>query len=262
MKEVSFSSRLKIQVKVSDIDNMTIPWKLVAIILLTIWIKETEQCLALYPMDKLSEYERQAKEMEEIQKKLEELYEKQAALYQEELELIADEPEFFAENKPDSFKITEILPEGGEHVEYGEITSNSILADEEEYPEYPPAQDNADYDYTEFEVITANITEADESEEYDGEEYEDYYGEFFPVETHNKRDAGEVLEGLVESGGKLLSGNLVGSLTSFLKTLAKPVFQYFIKSDNDHAMTKFTHRVLPETGFKGSPKAIEISRAA
>ena len=51
-------------------------------------------------------------------------------------------------------------------------------------------------------------------------------------------------------------------MTKFLMSLAKPVFSYFIKSNNDHAMTKFTHRVLPETGFSNSPKAVEISRAA
>ena len=55
---------------------------------------------------------------------------------------------------------------------------------------------------------------------------------------------------------------MVGSITSFLKTLAKPVFHYFIKSDNDKAMTKFTHRLLPETGFKGSSNALVISKAA
>ena len=207
------------------------------------WIKVTEQCLALYPMDKIRDYEKQVKEMEETQKILEELYENQTALYKEESELTTNEPEFYSEDKSDLHELPEILPE-------------------EEYPEYPPPQANTDYDYTKFEVITANTTEDDEIEEIYGEEYEDYYGEFFPVEAREKRDAGEVLEGLMESGGKLLNGNMVGSLTSFLKTLAKPVFQYFIKSDNDHAMTKFTHRVLPETGFKGSPKVIEISRAA
>ena len=84
---------------------------------------------------------------------------------------------------------------------------------------YPPAQDDTDYDYTEFEVITADITD----KEFDGEDYEDYYGEFFPKEPRDKRDVGEVLEGLVDSGEKLFSGNMVGSITSFLKTLAKPV---------------------------------------
>merc|ERR1712002_569512 len=68
--------------------------------------------------------------------------------------------------------------------------------------------------------------------------------------------------GLVDSGEKLLSGNMVGSITTFLKTLAKPVFHYFVKSDNDNAMTKFTHRMLPETDLKHSPNALMISKNA
>ena len=34
-------------------NNNTIPWKLVAAILLTLWIQKTEQCLVIYPMDKI-----------------------------------------------------------------------------------------------------------------------------------------------------------------------------------------------------------------
>ena len=187
--------------------------------------------------------------MEEIQKVLEELHENKTALYEEERRLRADEPDFFSGDD-----ITELLPEEN-------ILDKKLPLKDEEYPEYPPPQADPDYDYSEFEPDTINSSEI-EDEDYQGEEYEDYYEEYFPAETRDKRDAAEVLEGVFEAGGKLLNGNMVGSLTTFLKTLAKPVFSYFIKSDNDHAMTKFTHRVLPETGFSSSPKAIEISRAA
>ena len=55
---------------------------------------------------------------------------------------------------------------------------------------------------------------------------------------------------------------MVGSITTFLKTLTKPVFHYFIRSDNDNAMAKFTHRILPETGFKHAPGALMIRKNA
>merc|ERR1712112_296011 len=96
----------------------------------------------------------------------------------------------------------------------------------------------------------------------DGEEYEEFYGEYFPNEKRDKRDTTDVIDGLVDSGEKLLSGNMVGSITTFLKTLAKPEFHYFVKSDNDNAMTKFTHRMLPETDFRHSPNALMISKNA
>ena len=100
----------------------------------------------------------------------------------------------------------------------------------------------------------------DEDDTYLGEEYDDYHGEYFP--KRDKRDAGEFLNGVMESGEKLMDVNIFGSVTTFAKTLLKPIFHYFIKSDNDEAMTRFTHRILPETGFKGSSNSMIILKAA
>ena len=201
----------------------------------------------LYRTDKIEDYQRHVREMKEIQEILEELHENKTALYEEEQRLRANEPEFFSETD-----VTELLQEDEEKL----LSSDNLLMDED-YPVYPPPEEDTEYE--EFELIETNSTV---DEDYYGEDYEDYYGEYFPAEVREKRDTAAVMEGLFETGGKLLSGNVVGSLTTFLKTLATPIFSYFIKSDNDHAMSKFTHRVLPETGFSGSSKAIEISRAA
>merc|ERR1712121_197709 len=126
---------------------------------------------------------------------------------------------------------------------------------DEDYPEFPAIENDEDYDYSEFENITTQGPDDDDEDEdvYDDEKYEEFYGEYFPNEKRDKRDTAEVIDGLVDSGEKLLSGNMMGSITTFLKTLAKPVFHYFIKSDNDNAMTKFTHRMLPETGSNTRP---------
>ena len=132
-----------------------------------------------------------------------------------------------------------------------------------DYPEFPAIEEDEDYDYSEFENITMQeLVEVEEQDVYNDEKYEEFYEEFFPNEKRDKRDTAEVIEGLVESGEKLISGNMVGSITTFLKTLAKPVFHYFIKSDNDNTMTKFMHRILPETGFKHAPSALMISKNA
>ena len=136
-------------------------------------------------MDKISDYKKQMEEMEEIQKVLEELHENKTALYEEERRLRANEPEFFPEAD-----FTELFPEGEE-----DIMDEEAPLKDEEYPVYPPPQADSDYDYTEFELITANSSRIEE-EDYYGEEYEDYYGEYFPAETRDKRDTTEVLEGL------------------------------------------------------------------
>ena len=219
MKDFSFSSILKISVKVNN-NTMTMSWKLLAAILLMMWIQETEQCLVLYPMDKIRMHRKQAKEIEEQQQRIKELTEKQTALYQEERELFAREPEYFPEEKPNVTDVPDFLPK-----EHGAL-GDKVLTEDEDYPVYPPAENDTDYDYTEFKVIAADFTE----EKFEGEDYEDYYGEFFPNELRDKRDVGEIMECLMDSGEKLFSGNMVGSITSFLKTLAKPVYHYFIKT--------------------------------
>ena len=211
--------------------------------------------------------------LHQISQEIQEYKQKQKELYQEEQKLIEEEPEYFTEKQgnSDNMDFTELLPEEYGYSGNSEFINpdllekeNNEMHDDAEYPEFPQIEEDKDYDYSEFSVITQEetaVTETDDEEEYSGEEYEEFYGEYFP-KKRDKRDAGELMEGLLESGEKLLSGNMVGSITTFLKTLSKPVFHYFIKSDNDKAMTKFTHRLLPETGFKGSLNALVISKAA
>ena len=96
----------------------------------------------------------------------------------------------------------------------------------------------------------------------DGPEFDEYYGEFCPKEYRIKRDAaGDFLGGIVQTGERLLEGNIGGSITSFLKTVARPIYHYFIKSDNDPAMEKFTNRFVPETNFQGASNAIVMQGA-
>ena len=97
----------------------------------------------------------------------------------------------------------------------------------------------------------------------DGPEFDDFYGEFCPKEYRAKRDAtGDFLGGILQTGEKLLEGNIGGSITTFLKTVARPVYHYFIQSDNDPAMEKFTNRFVPETSFRGASNAITMQGAA
>ena len=228
---------------------MTNSWKFNAIFILIMWINITKECLVLYPVKKIWIYEEQEARAKRTQKFFAELRKNRTSLYEEEQEIRAEEPDFFAGSE-----ITEPLLEDN-------ILDKNIALGEEEYPEYPPPQADSDYDFSEIESATGNTLQL-EKEDYYGEEYEDYHEKYFPLETREKRDTAEILHGVLNAGEKLLNGNMVGSLTSFLTTLAKPIYSYFIKSDNDHAMTRFTHRVVPETGFGSSPKAIEISRAA
>ena len=96
----------------------------------------------------------------------------------------------------------------------------------------------------------------------DGPEFDDFYGEFCPKEYRTKRDtAGDFLGGIVQTGERLLEGNIGGSITTFLKTVARPIYHYFIQSDNDPAMEKFTNRFVPETNFEGASNAIVMQGA-
>ena len=96
----------------------------------------------------------------------------------------------------------------------------------------------------------------------DGPEFDEFYGEFCPQEHRIKRDAtGDFLGGMVETGTNLLMGNIGGSITSFLKTVARPIYHYFIQSDNDPAMERFTNRFVPETNFHGASNSVIMKGA-
>merc|ERR1712115_756367 len=104
----------------------------------------------------------------------------------------------------------------------------------------------------------------DETKECNGPEFDDFYGEFCPLYVHRgKRDAtNDFLAGILSSGEKFIDGNIGGSVTTFLKTLIQPMFHYFIHSDNDPVMEKFTNRFIPETTLQGSTNGIRMIGAA
>merc|ERR1712002_247954 len=51
-------------------------------------------------------------------------------------------------------------------------------------------------------------------------------------------------------------------ITTFLKTVARPVYHYLIQSNNDPVMEKFTNRFVPETSLQGSSNTIMMQGAA
>ena len=104
----------------------------------------------------------------------------------------------------------------------------------------------------------------DETKECNGPEFDDFYGEFCPLYVHRgKRDAtNDFLAGILSSGEKFIDGNIGGSVTTFLKTLIQPMFHYFIHSNNDPVMEKFTSRFIPETTLQGSANGLRMIGAA
>ena len=53
-----------------------------------------------------------------------------------------------------------------------------------------------------------------------------------------------------------------GFLVEMVKTLAKPIYNWVINTDNDPVMEKFTNRMLPETQFRGHHDEHKISSHA
>merc|ERR1712115_231678 len=103
----------------------------------------------------------------------------------------------------------------------------------------------------------------EEDKECNGPEYDDFYEEFCPDKHRFKKDAtDDFIGGIWKTGEKFLDGNIGGLITTFLKTLAQPVFHYLIHSNNDPVMEKFTTRFIPETSLQGSSNALMIQGAA
>ena len=69
-------------------------------------------------------------------------------------------------------------------------------------------------------------------------------------------------DGILRAGEKLLDGSPGGFFVEMLKTLAKPVYNRVIGSDNDQVMSRFTTRMLPETEFRGHPEEYQIASHA
>ena len=68
--------------------------------------------------------------------------------------------------------------------------------------------------------------------------------------------------GLIKAGEKLLDGSPGGFLVEMVKTLAKPIYNWVINTDNDPVMEKFTNRMLPPTQFRGHHDEHKISSHA
>ena len=67
--------------------------------------------------------------------------------------------------------------------------------------------------------------------------------------TTERKKRSAFTDGLLKAGGKLLDGSPGGFFVEMLKTIAKPVYNLVIGTDNDKVMEKFTKRMLPETQF-------------
>ena len=108
------------------------------------------------------------------------------------------------------------------------------------------------------------IFDGRKAKECDGPEFDDFYEEFCPLYvSRGKRGASnDFLAGMLSSGEKFIDGNIGGSVTTFLKTLIQPMFHYFIQSDNDPVMEKFTNRFIPETTLQGSSNGLRMIGAA
>ena len=65
-------------------------------------------------------------------------------------------------------------------------------------------------------------------------------------------------DGLLSAGEKLLDGSPGGFFVEILKTIAKPVYNWVIGTDNNDVMHRFTSRMLPETHFRGHPEEYRI----
>ena len=192
--------------------------KLLTTTLLLLMIQKTKSCLVPYPINEIIRLENMKQRVRKQKADIKVQEEQKQALYQEEAQLLQAEPDFFPEQNDDFQDFAELLPEV-----YGYSGDGAIIGEDvADYPEFP-TEEESDYDYSEFGNLT-QLAKEDDEENYDDERFEDYHEDYFPLEKRKKRDAGQILGGLVESGEKLLSGNVVGSIASFVKTLAKPVY--------------------------------------
>ena len=103
------------------------------------------------------------------------------------------------------------------------------------------------------------VTEED-NEDYLGEEFDEFYGEYFPKDKIVKRDVGQFIGGLAQSVHKGLEGNIIGGVSKFFSTILQPAFEYLIDTNDDHTMTRFTNRALPHDTLTG-PESVIVRNA-
>ena len=70
------------------------------------------------------------------------------------------------------------------------------------------------------------------------------------LQTSQQKRSG-FTSGLIKAGEKLLDGSPGRFLFEMVKTIAKPIYNWIINTDNDPVMEKFTNHMLPETQFRG-----------
>ena len=123
------------------------------------------------------------------------------------------------------------------HIRELEAEVEPVVENLRSEPDYLQDQDNEafveDYDDSKFGL---QFEEKEDNEDYLGEEYEEYYGEYFPEGKIAKRDVGEFLGGLLESGQKVIEGNPLGGISKFMSTILQPAFHYLINTNDDHTM--------------------------
>ena len=81
------------------------------------------------------------------------------------------------------------------------------------------------------------------------------------LQTSQQKRSG-FTSGLIKAGEKLLDGSPGGFLVEMVKTIAKPIYNWMISTDNDPVMEKFTNWMLPETKFRGHHDEDKISSHA
>ena len=187
---------------------------LLVIIFLAAWIQQTDTCHVM-SVDEMIRFKEIKKQIEEQEKEIEEL----EKLYNEEEKILQQEPDYFTQEDVNLADVEGLLAE--DTLDYTSSV-NDVL--DEDYPEFPAIEEEKEFDYPEFRGMDEEETDEINELEVYSEKYDDFYDEYLPNEKREKRNTEEVLEGIVESGGKLFSGNIVGSITTFLKTLARPVF--------------------------------------
>ena len=67
---------------------------------------------------------------------------------------------------------------------------------------------------------------------------------------------------LLKAGEKLLDGSPGGFFVYMLKTIAKPVYNWVIGTDNDDVMKRFTTTILPVKQFHGHTEQYKITSHA
>ena len=100
----------------------------------------------------------------------------------------------------------------------------------------------------------------EENSDYVGEEFDDFYGEYFPQDKIVKRDVGKFIGGLAQAAQQGLQGNIIGGVSKFFSTILQPAFEYLIGEDDDHTMSRFTQRALPHDTLTG-PESLIVKNA-